>query len=567
MPFADQSCTGIYRWEVNIVLLRHSRSMASNLLHCIFFGINSMLGNNLFLAVSLLPFPIHAAPTLSGRYDNDSTCKRTKVAIIGAGVAGITAAVTLSNQSITDFLILEYNNGIGGRMRNTKFGADANGNPYTIELGANWISGLGETLNGPENPVWTFSKQVNLSAPNSDASSIATYNETGAVDFTNIIEEFEDHWAVFERNAGRILRENLQDRSFRAGLLQSGWRTNGDAARKATPEESSFVYGIVGYNLTFYGFSEISNFCTDQRGFNEWLRGEARKFLDPNDARLLLNTVVTNVTYSHQGVTVLNEDGSCVEADYAISTVSLGVLQNDAITFEPPFPEWKQDAIATFTMGTYTKMFFQFNETFWPTDKQFFLYADPTTRGYYAIWQSLSTEGFFPGSNILFATLVDEQSARVEAQNNETTLAGAMAVLRNMFPDVDVPEPTAFYYPRWGQVPWSYGSYSNWPAGTTLEMHQNLRANVDRLYFAGEAQSAEYFGFLHGAWFEGQEAGERIAGQITTECRNVESGCGNYTSYEVLHGTTEFAEVNAFNGLRTSPFFVADSGTQEGSGT
>jgi hypothetical protein len=43
----------------------------------------------------------------------------------------------LANQSVTDFSILEYNDGIGGRMRNTKFGSDANGNPYTVELGAN----------------------------------------------------------------------------------------------------------------------------------------------------------------------------------------------------------------------------------------------------------------------------------------------------------------------------------------------------------------------------------------------------------------------------------------------
>lgn len=257
-------------------------------------------------------------------------------------------------------------------------------------------------------------------------------------------------------------------------------------------------------------------------------------------------------------MTILTTNGTCIEADYAISTVSLGVLQNDVITFEPELPEWKQSAIATFTMATYTKMFFQFNKTFWPTDKQFFLYADPTTRGYYTVWQSLSTEGYLPGSNILFATLVEQQSYRVEAQDDEITKAEAMAVLRLMFPNITVPDPIAFLYPRWTQTPWAYGSYSNWPAGTTLEMHQNLRANVDRLYFAGEAQSAEYFGFLHGAWFEGQEAGERIAGQITAKCVNLASGCGNYTNYEVLHGTTEIDEVNAFNGMSISPLFVAD---------
>lgn len=46
----------------------------------------------------------------------------------------------LSNQSITDFLIVEYNGDIGGRMAHTNFGEDADGNPYVVELGANWAS-------------------------------------------------------------------------------------------------------------------------------------------------------------------------------------------------------------------------------------------------------------------------------------------------------------------------------------------------------------------------------------------------------------------------------------------
>lgn len=45
---------------------------------------------------------------------------------------------TLANQSINDFLIVEYLDHIGGRVAHTTFGAQANGTPYTIELGANW---------------------------------------------------------------------------------------------------------------------------------------------------------------------------------------------------------------------------------------------------------------------------------------------------------------------------------------------------------------------------------------------------------------------------------------------
>jgi len=43
-----------------------------------------------------------------------------------------------------------------------------------------------------------------------------------------------------------------------------------------------------------------------------------------------------------------------------------------------------------------------------------------------------------------------------------------------------------------------------------------VRANVaERLWFAGEATSKKYFGFLHGAYYEGLEMGRTLA-----ECVN-----------------------------------------------
>lgn len=72
-----------------------------------------------------------------------NTCRKTKVLVLGAGTAGITAAQTLHNNSITDFIIVEYNGDIGGRVAHTTFGKDADGNPYTVELGANWVQGRG----------------------------------------------------------------------------------------------------------------------------------------------------------------------------------------------------------------------------------------------------------------------------------------------------------------------------------------------------------------------------------------------------------------------------------------
>ncbi|GFF63469.1 polyamine oxidase [Aspergillus lentulus] len=501
----------------------------------------------------------------------EGKCQKTTVAILGAGMAGIKAAETLSNASIHDFVILEYRDTIGGRAWHTDFGKDENGDPYVVELGANWIQGIG-TPDGPQNPIWTLAKEFNLKNTFSDYDNVSTYNENGYSDYSRLLDEFDAADEIANAAAGTILLENLLDQTARTGLALAGWKPkktdmeaqavewwNWDFEDAYSPLESSLVFGYAGSNLTWNGFSDEDNFVLDQRGYNTIIKGVAAKFLKANDTRLRLNTQVTNITYSDKGVTVYNSDGTCVQAQYALCTFSLGVLQNDAVTFTPELPYWKQTAIQKFTMGTYTKIFLQFNETFWPSNTQYFLYADPKLRGWYPIWQSLSTPGFLPGSNILFVTVTNEFSYHVEKQSDEETKAEVMAVLRKMFPDKDIPEPTAFMYPRWSTEPWSYGSYSNWPASTGLEEHQNLRANTGRLWFAGEHTSPSYFGFLHGAYFEGLDAGRQIAALLQGRCvyynSTMERLCGPRRHYETLHGITPLADYSAVNGWISNSFY------------
>lgn len=335
-------------------------------------------------------------------------------------------------------------------------------------------------------------------------------------------------------------------------------RTWIDGEQAATPEETSLVFNEAVSNFTFLQFSDENNFVIDQRGHNTWIKGEASEFLSNIDERLLLNTVVTDIKYSKSGVEITTSNGDCICAEYAVCTFSVGVLQqDDAVSFQPALPDWKKTAIEMFRMGTYTKIFLQFEERFWPDDTEFFLYADPIQRGWYPIWQSLDLDGFFPGSNVIFVTVTGRESYRVEKMTEDQTKAEVMKVLRSMFPDINIPEPTAFAYPRWSQTPWARGSFSYWPAGTTLEMHQNLRANVDSLWFAGEHTSASYFGYMQGAWYEGRDIGNRIAGLVKNDCVGEESiegfqggegACGEMVRYETLHGTTEPDEYNVQNG-------------------
>ncbi|RAH48931.1 putative flavin containing polyamine oxidase [Aspergillus brunneoviolaceus CBS 621.78] len=502
------------------------------------------------------------------------TCTQTTVAILGGGMAGVAAAQALTNASVADFVLVESRETLGGRVWHTDFGKDKDGNPYVVEFGANWLQGLGSA--DTVNPVWALAKKHHLRNTYSNYSSLRTYNETGEADYQYLLDEYARVYEIAARDAGRILMENLQDQTARTGLALAGWRPrkndmaaqavewwNWDWEDASPPETSSFVFGMAGENLTFNQFGKANHFVLDRRGYSTIIEQEAaaifRHRRNKPSPRLRLNTHVTTIDHSPIGVTIHTADGACIEAAYAICTFSLGVLQNHAVSFRPPLPRWKQTAIEKFNMGTYTKIFLQFPHTFWPTDTQFFLYASPTTRGYYPIFQSLSSPTFLPDSHILVVTVVDEQAYRVERQSTAQTTAEILEVLREMFPTTPIPHPTDVSYPRWSQEPWAYGSYSNWPAGTTLEMHQNLRANAGRLWFAGEATSAPYFGFLHGAWFEGREAGAHVAALLQGRCMELRGSghegrenCGERMHYEPLNGTTPLEAYSMVNGWPVS---------------
>lgn len=68
---------------------------------------------------------------------------RTKVLILGAGLAGITAAKTLLDNNITDFLVLEGHNYTGGRIHSVPFAG------LNIEAGANWIHWINDEKTAP----------------------------------------------------------------------------------------------------------------------------------------------------------------------------------------------------------------------------------------------------------------------------------------------------------------------------------------------------------------------------------------------------------------------------------
>jgi len=266
-------------------------------------------------------------------------------------------------------------------------------------------------------------------------------------------------------------------------------------------------------NPTFTDFGEDEYFVADHLGYETVVHYLAGQYLKTDssgkivDPRLLLNKVVTEISYSSSGVAVRTEDKSVYKADYVMVSTSLGVLQTDLIHFKPKLPTWKILVIYQFDMAVYTKIFLKFPKRFWPVGKgkEFFLYAS-TRRGYYAAWQQLEKQ--YPGANALLVTVTDEESRRIEQQSDNQTKAEIMEVLRKMFPGEDVPDATDILVPRWWSDRFYKGTYANWPVGVSRYEVDQLRAPVGRVYFTGEHTSDKYTGYVHGAYLAGIDSAE-----------------------------------------------------------
>ncbi|KAH9012814.1 amine oxidase [Lactarius deliciosus] len=469
------------------------------------------------------PIPGTAAPDDSGVPASGAPFTRaavdTQVLILGGGVAGISAARRLAAQGITNFLIVEARDELGGRMRSATFGAP--NRQLTVEVGANWIHGTQEG-DGPANPMFQLSLKHSLKTVESHLhTSITTYDANGAVDYLDVLHNAMDAYTQFTIVAGARLSMNLVDLTARAGYAMVNQKPktpqemaseyyNFDYTYAQTPEQSSFIASAWNSNFTYEvdqgGFSEDDLLSIDQRGIKYLIQAEAAEFLKPSQVRL--KATVATIKYSDSGVSVTLTDGTKLTAQYAICTFSVGVLQNDDVQFSPPLPEWKVEAIHSLTMATYTKIFIQFPKKFW-FDTEIALYAD-SERGRYPLWMSLDIDGFMPGSGVIVATVTGDFSERIEAMTDAQVQSEVMGVLRTMFPNVAIPEPTAFLLPRWFSDPLYRGSYSTWPASFFPQHFINLGASLGNLWFAGEATSERYFGFLHGAYFEGVAAASQI---------------------------------------------------------
>jgi len=266
------------------------------------------------------------------------------VLVIGAGLAGLAAARQLANAGL-HVTILEARDRVGGRVHTTRDPRF----PVPVELGA-------EFVHGKPKEVWDIILQKNLL--------------TGSVEGDNwcsedhVLKKCNDFWSRWERVARLLKRaKTYPDRSF-AEFIET---IDVDIETKKSSVE--FVEGFNAARADLISVQYLANAqeTSDREsgdkpfrvfaGLDTLVHSFSR--FDENQVELHLNTPVGEIEWSPGYVRA-----DAFEAETAIVTLPLGVLQSGRVRFTPAIKE-KETAARQLVMGHVVKVILCFHTSFW----------------------------------------------------------------------------------------------------------------------------------------------------------------------------------------------------------
>ncbi|XP_072050311.1 uncharacterized protein [Amphiura filiformis] len=398
------------------------------------------MSHNLLLAVLTFQFLIYDTFAQPQDVSVDA-----QVLIIGGGAPGLNAALTLGENNITDFIILESSDNLRGYLKELTFAG------LDFTPGSLWGY-----------PPGVATREI-LGIPfhESNYSSYTVYTEEGD-DITRVAIKRENSLLEVFDNATDAIIEDIEegarpDLSQKATLARGGWIAN----------------SAVDKVMEWFNFD-----------FAEGDRLEIHQQFKPFAKMNYLRVQIVNQTEGY--VRAVTEDGIEYTGNYAIVASSVGVIQNGGIIFDPPLPSWKSEEFCRFQMGTIDPIFLNFETKFWD-DTEFILHANDR-HGYYPAFLNLEAEGLHPrGTNTLIGFLAGDEAYRAELLSDDEVKAEILNVLRNIYGEDNVPDPVEFYMSRFATDPDFYGSFPTWPIGIIPnDAQMRLRANVGRVYFAPE---------------------------------------------------------------------------------
>ena len=400
------------------------------------------------------------------------------VAVIGAGAAGIAAGRRLAEAAGVSVLVLEARERAGGRT----WTVEKNG--YPLDLGGEWLHSADRNLltplaeqHGfelyPRRPDWTTRLRNSGATPEEEQDWIA--------------EREAHYWAIHHA------AQQADDRAA-SSVLRPGGRWN--ALFDAT--------STWGNAVELEKLSVKDNDRYEDSGVNWRVRKGYGALLAILAEPLPIAFGAPASRVDHRGRdVVIDTPRGRVAAKRAVVAVPTAILAGEVLRFDPLLPA-KLDAAHGLPLGLADKLFFQFTGHMNDLDPSgdIFLVGSTTRRA------TMSYQARPFGRPIIQCFFGGEFAAGMEREGMAAMAAFATDELAALRGNEIRKQLTPLAASFWRDDAFARGSYSYARTGHADD-RALLAASVDnRIFFAGEAASLNFFSTVHGAYETGIAAAE-----------------------------------------------------------
>ncbi|XP_018567633.1 peroxisomal N(1)-acetyl-spermine/spermidine oxidase-like isoform X3 [Anoplophora glabripennis] len=438
---------------------------------------------------------------------------------MGAGMAGLGAALKLTELGCKDFVILEAQEEIGGRIKTIT----VDGRP--LDIGAQW-------LHGKDNPLYHLAVKHDLLSEKMSEEGLGMFIRNDGVMFDDFLVKRVD----FE--VGRILEEcqtfvdKIEHPVSVGDFMEQKFLEYLDACDD-TNDLRQMKLELFDWHMRF---QVIDNSCQNMRrlsakywgsyvclddtahynlkyGYDSLINVMADSL--PKE-RIHLDCEVTEILYGeeHNGVKVICSNNQIFYCDHLIITASIGVLKEFAI-IDPPLPTLLQTAIDNMGFYGIGKIYLIFDEKWWGNWKGFqFMWKSDTSyeEGEEWIRHVTGFDEVFNQPKVLIGWVGGEGVKEMESLTEDEVGNTCINVLRNFLPDFEIPQPNNVIRTKWFSNPWVKGSYCHITpecddphSGMDKMSEPVFVRGVPRIILAGEAVHPSHYSTTHGAFESGQE--------------------------------------------------------------